>query len=50
MGMTAILINGQWSFVQIFNPTELKKFGPHYENKPIQIYWKFYHPKMKIFG
>ena len=21
----------------------------HYENKPIQIYWKFYHQKMKIF-
>ena len=22
----------------------------HYENKPIQIYWKFYHQKMKIFS
>ena len=21
----------------------------HYENTPIQIYWKFYHLKMKIF-
>ena len=21
----------------------------HYENMPIQIYWKFYHKKMKIF-
>ena len=21
----------------------------HYENKPIQIYWKFYHQKLKIF-
>ena len=21
----------------------------HYEHKPIQIYWKFYHQKMKIF-
>ena len=21
----------------------------HYENMPIQIYWKFYHQKMKIF-
>ena len=21
----------------------------HYENKPIQIYWKFHHQKMKIF-
>ena len=21
----------------------------HYENKPIQIYWKFYHQNMKIF-
>ena len=22
----------------------------HYENTPIQIYWKFYNQKMKIFG
>ena len=21
----------------------------HYENMPVQIYWKFYHQKMKIF-
>ena len=21
----------------------------HYENMPIQIYWKFYHEKMKVF-
>ena len=21
----------------------------HYENTPIQLYWKFYHQKMKIF-
>ena len=21
----------------------------HYENMPIQIYWKFYHQKMKLF-
>ena len=21
----------------------------HYKNMPIQIYWKFYHEKMKIF-
>ena len=21
----------------------------HYENMPIQIYWEFYHQKMKIF-
>ena len=21
----------------------------HYENMPIQIYWKFYHQKLKIF-
>ena len=21
----------------------------HYENTPIQMYWKFYHQKMKIF-
>ena len=24
-------------------------FPIHYENTPIQIYWKFYHQKMKIF-
>ena len=23
-------------------------FSKHYENKPIQIYWKFYHKKKKI--
>ena len=23
--------------------------GRHYENMPIQIYWKFYHQKLKIF-
>ena len=23
--------------------------GSHYENTPIQMYWKFYHQKMKIF-
>ena len=22
----------------------------HYENKPILIYWKFYHQKMKIYS
>ena len=25
------------------------KIAYHYENMPIQIYWKFYHQKMKIF-
>ena len=25
------------------------KADPHYENMPIQIYWKFYYQKMKIF-
>ena len=24
-------------------------FIKHYKNMPIQIYWKFYHQKMKIF-
>ena len=24
-------------------------FLEHYQNTPIQIYWKFYHQKMKIF-
>ena len=24
-------------------------YNGHYENMPIQIYWKFYHQKMKIF-
>ena len=27
----------------------VKQRKPHYENMPIQIYWKFYHQKMKIF-
>ena len=26
----------------------LRKKNMHYENMPIQIYWKFYHRKMKI--
>ena len=26
-----------------------KQSGVHYENKPIQIYWKFYHPKNETF-
>ena len=30
-------------------PESLPKSN-HYENMPIQIYWKFYHQKMKIFG
>ena len=25
------------------------RWEQHYENMPIQIYWKFYHQKMKIF-
>ena len=27
----------------------LRKLKFHYENMPIQIYWNFYHQKMKIF-
>ena len=23
--------------------------GPHYENMPIQIYWKFHHQKLKLY-
>ena len=26
----------------------IRSFAIHYENMPIQIYWKFYHQKMKI--
>ena len=24
-------------------------YGIHYKNTPIQIYWKFYHRKMKVY-
>ena len=39
MGMAAILFNCAEPFKQIV----------YYENTPIQIYWKFYHQKLKIF-
>ena len=29
-------------------PRTHKQGTAHYENKPIQIYWKFYHQKMAI--
>ena len=29
--------------------TNISKEYTHYENMPIQIYWKFYHQKMKNF-
>ena len=29
--------------------SEMCMYALHYENMPIQIYWKFYHLKMKIF-
>ena len=37
-----------YSFIQgdIANQSH---FILHYENMPIQIYWKFYHQQMKIF-
>ena len=28
--------------------TDVPKYSKHYENKPIQIYWKFYLQKRKI--
>ena len=32
-----------------FLPESIAIFLFHYENKPIQIYGKFYHQRMKIF-
>ena len=32
-----------------FHANCLRAWNIHYENMPIQIYWKFYHQKMKIF-
>ena len=29
---------------------EISAVKSHYENMPIQIYWKFYHQKMKHFS
>ena len=31
------------------NQLQRQKMYLHYENMPIQIYWNFYHQKMKIF-
>ena len=36
------LVTADWS--------QSKSVGTHYENRPIQIYWEFYHQKMKTFG
>ena len=36
---------GAWLLLSVVEPIVVR----HYENKPIQIYWKFYHQKMKIF-
>ena len=30
-------------------PSGYRSDAHHYENLPIQIYWKFYHQQMKIF-
>ena len=34
----------------IWKASTLKAMNVHYENTPIQIYWKFYHPKTKMFN
>ena len=38
--MCAICKKSKWDFTKQFL---------HYENTPIQIYWKFHHPKLKVF-
>ena len=35
-------------FISNIPRTNYKRKAYHYENMPIQIYWKFYHQKMKI--
>ena len=35
-------------YMGMFSATKFRVIT-HYENVPIQIYWKFYHQKMKIF-
>ena len=35
--------------IHLFMLEQRQKFTNHYENTPIQIYWKFYHQKMAIF-
>ena len=37
------------SFVSVFAISTYPENSYHYENTPIQIYWKFYHQKMAIF-
>ena len=41
----------RYSFRIFYNYLKLLSFfqSHHYENTPIQIYWKFYHQKMAIF-
>ena len=39
--------NIEWSWAKEDSATTV--VAGHYENTPIQIYWNFYHQKMKIF-
>ena len=49
--LTRVLAVGMKKFCILGYPTgkDSDQVGLHYENMPIQIYWKFYHQKMKIF-
>ena len=38
-----------WRRLETFMHFEDVYYNLHYENMPIQIYWKFYHRKMKNF-
>ena len=37
------------SVARLYTPLESTHICHHYENMPIQMLWKFYHQKMKIF-
>ena len=45
---TNYLLKEKAKFVK--NVAEVKDLSTHYENMPIQIYWAFYHQKMKTVG
>ena len=47
-------LNGYAGWIESFREVRfltlrIKNEEVHYENMPIQIYWKFYHHKMKFF-
>ena len=38
-----------WAAIRIYAQPQMYQIYTHYENMPIQNYWKFYNQKSKIF-